>query len=131
MLLDGAEGDDGLENLVREHLALFYADDGLIGGPDPEWVQTAFSLMIRLFERIRLKTNLGKTKSMTCVPGYIRGQMSSPAYRRSRGGEGESYKERKRRAVTCPQCDKNLKAGSLARHLQQVHGVAVEPTTAP
>ena len=47
----------GLENLVREHLALFYADNGLIGGHDSEWVQTACSLMITLFERISLRTN--------------------------------------------------------------------------
>jgi hypothetical protein len=35
---------------------------------------------------------------------------------------GDSYRERKRRRVDCPECDLNLTAGSLPAHLRTQHG---------
>ena len=41
---------------------MFYADDGLIVGIKPICVQGTLMLLIRMFERIRLYTNLANTK---------------------------------------------------------------------
>ena len=53
-------------------LVAFYVNDELIASWDPVWLQESFDILIRLFERIGLFTNLSKTKVMVCIPGQIR-----------------------------------------------------------
>ena len=48
---------------IREIVACFYADDGLIAARDPTTLQDAIDALITLFERAGLKTNTGKTGS--------------------------------------------------------------------
>jgi hypothetical protein len=122
LVLDGTETDDGLGRSVAEQLALFYADDGLIGARNHEWLQTALDCLISLFERMGLRTNTSKTKAMTCTPGYISGRVSSPTYKRRREGGGESPRTRRRRRVTCGTCGADLAAGSLPDHMLRQHG---------
>jgi hypothetical protein len=76
-----------------------------------------------LFERVGLKTNISKTKAMTCFPGHIRGQISDPSYRKRMRGEGESHRDRQRRRVHCPVCDCDLSSGSLQQHMRTQHGL--------
>ena len=45
-----------------EHKICFYADDGRIAGRNPIWVQTILQAIVRMFERVGLQTNLGRTK---------------------------------------------------------------------
>ena len=49
-------------------LAVFYADDGMVGASDPEWLQGAFSALVAIFDRVGLQTNVNKTVSMACLP---------------------------------------------------------------
>ena len=49
-------------------LAVFYADDGMFGASDPEWLQGAFSALVAIFDRVGLQTNVDKTVSMACQP---------------------------------------------------------------
>ena len=43
---------------------VFYVDDGRIEGRDHEWVQDALTVMVVMFRRMGLETNLDKTKAM-------------------------------------------------------------------
>ena len=61
---------------VRHQAALFYADDGMVAVSDPRWLQLAFNSLVGLFERVGLRTNVGKTFSMTCRPYPAAGNQS-------------------------------------------------------
>ena len=55
-----AEGGEG------HFLAVFYADDGMVGATDPQCLQGAFSALVAIFDRVGLRTNVGKTVSRAC-----------------------------------------------------------------
>jgi hypothetical protein len=116
--------DDGSEGVsaVIEQLTLFYADDGLIGARDSDWLQRALTCLVDLFERVGLQTNISKTKAMTCIPGSIRGKLSTLAYKRWMDGAGLTSRERQRQRVSCPTCGQGLAAGSLKQHMRTQHG---------
>ena len=120
---DGRDAVEGFSVQVRERQTLFYADDGFLASRSPEFLQQAFTCLIGLFERVGLQTNVDKTKTMTCFPGYIGGRMLSPAYKRRMTGEGESIRDRQRRRVECPQCGTPLHSGSLLQHMRSLHGL--------
>ena len=72
----------------RHQAALFYADDGMVALSDPRWIQWAFNALVSLFERVGLRTNVGKTVSMVCRPCQAAGNQSEAPYRRKMAGEG-------------------------------------------
>ena len=61
---------------LGEQDIVLYAGDGRIEGSNPIWLQGTLMTLMRMFERVLLYTNLGKTKSMTFNPGLIRGHLS-------------------------------------------------------
>ena len=117
----------GLRHNVQARQVLFYADDGLVGSTSADWLQQAFDELIAIFDRVGLRTNPTKTKVMVCVPGSIRAAASQEAYKRRMGEPGDSYRARKRRRVSCPECTKDLAAGSLVHHLRNRHGLDPQP----
>ncbi len=54
---------------IATRMVSFYVDDGVLSARDPVWLQSAFDVLITLFEQVGLKTNTTKTQVMTCVPG--------------------------------------------------------------
>ena len=66
---------------IREIVACFYADDGLIAVRDPSTLQKAMDALVALFEHVGLKTNIKtnteKTEAMAFVPGRIRTPLTS------------------------------------------------------
>ena len=62
-----------------EQNIVFYMNDGKIEGRKSIWVHTILIYTERMFERVVLKTNTGKTKSMVCTPGFIWGQHKAAA----------------------------------------------------
>ena len=68
------------------------------------WVQTALTTMVRIFERVLLQTNLGKTKEMICTPGFIWRKQGSEAYKRRATGEGPNFREKKVTGIICKVC---------------------------
>ena len=50
---------------------VLYVDDRQIAGRNPIWVQTMRTEVVRIFEIVLLQTNLVKTKTMVCNPGFI------------------------------------------------------------
>jgi hypothetical protein len=81
------------------------------------------SRLCELFERVGLCTNVQKTKTMTCTPGYISGQLTLQVYRCRMESMGESYREHQCQCVECSICGKDLVASSLVAHHWTVHGV--------
>ena len=54
-----------------ERNLIFYANGGKIAGRDHLWVQDAISVMVAIFRRMGLETNLENTKTMVCTPWFI------------------------------------------------------------
>ena len=52
----------------RNQSAVFYSDDGMVVSSDPAWIQVAFSALLAIFDRVGLRTNVGKTVIMACHP---------------------------------------------------------------
>ena len=52
-------GESGQEGSHQN--ALFYAEDGMVASLDSQCLQVFFSTMVRLFYRVVLHTNVGKT----------------------------------------------------------------------
>ena len=99
-------------------MAVFYADDGMVGASDPEWLQGAFSALVAIFNRVGLQTNVDKTVSMACLPCRAgSGNRTAEGYRRQITGDGKSFRERQRERVACRECGAELAAGSLSSHL--------------
>ena len=76
----------------RHQAALFYANDGMVTSSDPAWLQGAFNILVGLFDRVGLHTNVGKTVSMVCHPCQMAGNITQAAYRRGLTWEGNLYK---------------------------------------
>ena len=68
MLIAGAEerGKRGKEG--RHQASLFYADDGMVASSDLRWLQGEFNTLVGLFDRVGLRTNVGKTVGMFFRP---------------------------------------------------------------
>ena len=75
-----------MEWAAEERNLIFYANYGRIAGRDHEWVQDALMLTVDMFRRMGLDTNLGKTKSMFFMPGFIWGKWGELAYKRRAKG---------------------------------------------
>ena len=67
------EAHNGLGWATGKHKIFLYLDDGRIAGINPIWVQNTLTLLVHRFERVRMQTNLGKTKVIVCTPGFIWG----------------------------------------------------------
>ena len=93
---------------IGEILSLIYADDDQLSAVDREWLQRALNILVGLFERMGLKVNIAKTKFMICLPSSHHSHISLDAYKCKMTGEGDTYRERKRRKVQCPECDAQL-----------------------
>ena len=63
----------------RHQATLFYADNGMVASSNPRWLQWVFNALVSLFERVGLRTNVGKTVSMTCRPCPAAGNQSEEA----------------------------------------------------
>ena len=55
-------------NKGMHQASLFYADEGMVTSSDPRWIQWAFDTLVSIFERVGLRTNVGKIVSMVCRP---------------------------------------------------------------
>ena len=112
----------GVGEEIRHFLVAFYADDGLIQARCPERLQSAFDILIELFERVGLVTNTRKTKAMVCIPGRIRTRLTDDVYNNSRVGL-MSREEWNRRRVECDICQQEVSAESLTSHLETQHNI--------
>ena len=126
VVIAGAEerGERGKEG--RHQDPLFYADDGMVSLSDPRWLQCAFNTLVGLFDRVELRTNVGKTVGMVCRPFQAADNQSEAAYGRRTMGEVLTYRERLKGRVSCREFREVIAAGSLASHLMTQHGRVAE-----
>ena len=98
----------------------------MISSSDPRWLQWAFDALVSLLKLVGLRTNVGKTVSMSCRPCQAAGTKSLSAYGRKRTGEGPTHRERKKERVDYGECGNEMAAGLLAYHRMTQHGQAKE-----
>ncbi len=115
------EGEE-LDKMMDALFAIFYVEDAYIVARDPVFLQWAIDGLVSTFERVDLKTNTTKTKSMTCTPGKIWLQLPADSYRQMRAGH-MSAAEWDACTVTCRECRKDMKVGSLGCHLADLHKI--------
>ena len=96
----------------------------MVTSSDPRWLQWAFNTLVGLFERVGLRTNIGKTVSMACRLCPATGNQSEAAYGRKMTGNGPTYCKKRKKRVECGDCGKEMAAGSLETHLMIQHGKA-------
>jgi hypothetical protein len=111
-----------ITELAAAFFVIFYVDDAYLASRDPEFLQQALDILVNLFARVGLKTNVKKTQTMICTPGRIRTQLPAASYTRMREGltTAEEWDSQK---VQCHQCNKMMAASSLCRHLADQHEV--------
>ncbi len=102
--------------------AIFYVDDVYLASRNPDFLQKALDIIVDLFARIGLKTNVQKTQMMICTPGRIRIQLPEDSYAWMRGGMTLTM-ECKSWIVVCHQCNPSVQASSLHRHLAEHHNI--------
>ncbi len=117
----GLEGEE-LDKMMDALFAIFYVDDVYIAARDPVFLQWAIDGLVSTFEHVGLKTNISKTKAIICTPGKIQLQLPADSYRRMRAGRTSAAKW-DTRIITCRECGKDMRAGSLSRHLADLHKI--------
>jgi hypothetical protein len=111
-----------LDDLMLTFFAIFYVDDAYLASRDAEFLQRALDLLVSLFARVGLETNMSETQTMICILGRIRTQLPADSYRRLRRGRVTAA-EWNARDVECFKCGKMVKATSLRHHLADMHNV--------
>ena len=81
---------------LKVKAAFFCADNGMVASTDPGWLQTAFSMLARLFGRVGMNKNVIKTVGMSCHTFRASGVRAEKTYTHGMLVEGRSYKERQR-----------------------------------
>ena len=71
---------------------------------DPRWLQDEFSTLVGLFDRVGLRTNVGKTFVMVCFLCQTEGNQSEVTYKRQIKGESPSYQVWQKGRVQCREC---------------------------
>jgi hypothetical protein len=123
LLWDESELEEGaIDQLLATFFVIFYVDDAYLASRDPEFLQRALDILVKLFARVGLKTNVKKTQMMICTPGRIRTQLPTALYQQIQRGlvTAEEWDNRK---VQCWQCNKLMAASSLRRHLADQHEI--------
>ena len=106
---------------MTEKSAFFYAENGLVESSNSVWIQWSLDMMISLFERVNLHTNVAKTVVMMCHPVPIAVRQSTPAYGRWMTGDDDSHPLRQRHWSVCTKCGADLEAMSLVAHMETQH----------
>ena len=111
-----------------EHNIVVYKKDGRISGHNAILVHMTLMVVVRIFYRVGLKTNLGNTKAMVCTPSFIWGKQGSAAYNQRVAGEGDTSREQNKTRVSCEECGRLMAASSLCHHMETAHGISMKRT---
>jgi Reverse transcriptase (RNA-dependent DNA polymerase) len=95
---------------------LFYADDGVIAGENPQEVQTLLDFFTSTFARVGLKMNAEKTEALIMNGGKVCPAMLVWAYNRKISGIGSSFTELAKEKVQCMLCGSEVQWRCLATH---------------
>ena len=115
-----------LRETVRRCLGVFYANDGMVGSQDADWLQQLMNVLVSFFQRYGLAANVAKSRTMTCQPGLLRSGMSAEAKAMKCTGVGYLYRVRLRQSIPCPECGVEITRVSMMAHCRCMH--RMEPT---
>ena len=62
---------DGMGETVGRCLEVFYAENGMVGSRDLDWLQHVTNALVGLFRRYDLASNVAKSLTMTFQPGAL------------------------------------------------------------
>ena len=79
-------------------------------------MQEYFSTLVRLFDWVNLRINVGKTFKTVYGPCQAAGIQSKAAYEQQMTGAGSSYRERQQARVQCSECWEDMSLVLLASH---------------
>ena len=85
------EGQSFREQL-RDQVALFYANNGMVTSSYPVWMQGACNALVGLFDRVGLQKSFGKTVGMVYHPCQAAGNTTKAAHERRIMGKWHSYR---------------------------------------
>ena len=72
--------EEAIKQLMATFFAIFYVDDAYLASRDLEFLQRALDILVNLFVRVGLGTNVKKTQTMICTQGRIRTQLPTASY---------------------------------------------------
>jgi hypothetical protein len=101
----------GIGEALRDHVVMFFVNNGLVMARCPEWLQSYFTIF---------KTNVAKMKVMTCLPGKIRVAKTEEEYAAQQTGDTAAAKHW---WIECEVCGISLVAVSLQSHLETQHNI--------
>ena len=84
VMAETKEGTEGIDMLIHDLVAYFYAKNGLVESTQPEKLQRAFGILTDLFVQVSLWTNNSNIISMACQTCHVPGRMSVEAYDRQK-----------------------------------------------
>ena len=112
---------DWLGETVGRCLGVFYVNNDMVGSRDPDWLQNTMNVLVGLFRRYGLATNVDKSHTMTCQPSALRAGMPEEAMALKCTGVGELYWVRLQKMIPCPECGFELTTGSTMAHCHRMH----------
>ena len=80
----------------------FCADDGVVTSTDSGWLQSTFDFLMRMFDRVGLRTNFCKTVGVLFWPFRAARVRADKSYTQRMIGEGRSFKEQQQERVLFP-----------------------------
>ena len=81
-LVAGEEtGPEGFGRVVQRLAAFFYNKDGLLASPRPARLQAALYILLRIFDRVGMNTNVNKMAGIVCQPYHMAGGHLEAAYK--------------------------------------------------
>ena len=107
---------------VRQCLGVFYANDGMVGSRDLDWMQHLMNVLVCLFQRYGLVVNVAKLHTMTCQPDILRSGTSEEAKAMKCTGVVDSYQVIIRISIPLLECVFDLTKGLMTAHRRRVHG---------
>ena len=102
MVEDQRVSHDGLGETVRRCLGVFYADYGMVGSHESDWLQHAMNILVGIFRRYGLAANISNSSTITLQPRVLQVGMLEEAMAQKCTGVGDSYRVRLRRWIPCP-----------------------------
>ena len=103
LVAENKTGPDGLGCMVVE-CGIFYTGDIIFASTDLVCIQWVFSVLINLFEKVRLRTYAENMVAIVCQPGPIYGRKSAADYGWWMTGEEGVHRVRQRQRVLCGEC---------------------------
>ena len=89
-----SQGMELLGPSIRDFVAYFYSDDGLVHLTQPERLHRVFDVLAGLFVRVDFRRNTRKTVIMDFQTCYDPSKMSMEAYERRTTGTIPTFQER-------------------------------------